>query len=86
MNDGSWRRRQRAGGSPRSNILERLPPEHSVFEVYARDAGTIQLRRMVTGFPKLVESLNKDFLGGDRRLLARSSGFRPWRFQSEAAI
>lgn len=41
MNDGSWRRRQRAGGSPRSNILERLPPEHSVFEVYARDAGTI---------------------------------------------
>jgi len=49
-------------------------------EAYAHGAGAIQLTRMVTSFPKLVETLNKDLLGGDRRLSAPSSGFQPWRF------
>jgi len=52
-------------------------PVHPAREAYARGTGTLELTHLVADRPELIEELKEAWLGGYRRLLERSRGFRP---------
>lgn len=59
-------------------ILGVLLEGHPARVAYADRTGTLELTHLVVDRPELAEELKEAWLAGYRRLLARSSGFRPY--------